>query len=160
MKVYFYLVSDDQRKLTKTLQNEKLVEVRLQDNCSLISPIIVIDGNSFRDFTEYNYVYIPYFKRYYFIGNSRFLIGDMIEIPLSVDVLMSFRESITQISTMIERQEHVWSPYIVDSLLPTKVSRQITRKLVGSLGTPSGAYFALTVIGGTEAVNNPSEGSV
>lgn len=148
MQVKFYNCKDDPKKLKKTLTNETSFSVVLQANTTLLNPSILLNGAQFRDFVNLNYAYIPTFKRYYFVGDPTFLPGDMIEIPLSVDVLFSNKSTISSLSTLIERQEYKVNRYMTDSLLPTVVSRKILRRNIGNLGEPSGANIALTVSGG------------
>ena len=72
----------------RTFQN-----VEIKEQSSLINPVIkfLFDGSA--KFMEYNYAYIPYFNRYYFIDNIVYNSGRY-EAYLTCDVLASYKTDI------------------------------------------------------------------
>ena len=72
----------------RTFQN-----VEIKEQSSLINPVIkfLFDGSA--KFMEYNYAYIPYFNRYYFIDNIVYN-GGRYEASLTCDVLASYKTDI------------------------------------------------------------------
>lgn len=150
-KVYVYCCTDDARKLRKT--NLQLIasydNVTWRGDTGLVNPVITLStfGNIAR-FAQANYVYIPDFRRYYFISDSIAMMGNYQQLSLHCDVLMSFRQYIANLTAYIERQENLWNRYMIDELLPTRTERIITVKKIGNIGNPSGSYIALTTTGG------------
>lgn len=67
--------------------------VEIKEQSSLINPVIkfLFDGSA--KFMEYNYAYIPYFNRYYFIDNIVYN-GGRYEASLTCDVLASYKTDI------------------------------------------------------------------
>lgn len=66
---------------------------------SILNPSFTIDG----DCTGYNYVYIPLFKRFYFINDYRLTKENLQELRLEVDSLQSFKDDILNCSAVIDR---------------------------------------------------------
>lgn len=149
MKILFYKITDDPRKLIKTLGTVlHNLDCQLVDGTSIVSPSFLLTRNHTENFNDMNYCYIPDFKRYYFVNDWILENGNAARCTMHCDVLYTYRKEIQGISTLIERQENLYTPYIIDSIFPTLVSRSIERKIVGTLGTPTGANYALTVTGG------------
>lgn len=156
MQVIFYKTTDDPRKMNKRLT--KLFEqgqFHLKDNTSILTPTILVSreliegnvGNS-NKFNQINYCHIPYFDRYYFVGNPVLQSGAIYEMPCTVDTLYTYRNHIGNIQTYIERQENVYNPYMQDSQLPCKVTRSVDKKIVGSMPVPDRNCYVLAVTNG------------
>jgi len=62
---------------------------RLQSNQNLESPTILIDGGTY-DLTEYTYVYIQEWQRYYFISSRMWIGEDILQIDLEEDYLYTW----------------------------------------------------------------------
>lgn len=153
MTIQLAVVSDDERKLHKKLTKKRNVDnVVLKENTSIIAPIFKCSKDSVEHITDYNYIYVEPFKRYYFLRDIIECVGRYYELHCEVDVLQSYNTYIEKIQTYIERQEYVWSPLIVDGSLPCKMGRSIDKKIIGSIGSPSGSCYALTVTNGGGSV--------
>lgn len=87
------------------------IEGTLKEQCSITTPSINIQLNSFTDF---NYAYIPEFKRYYYVTDIINILNDVWRIELSCDVLMSFKNEFLPLTALIERQENIYNPNIID----------------------------------------------
>ena len=86
----------------------------LRNECSITDPIITIEYNPEEQFLEYNYAYIPQFKRYYYITDISHLRTGLLEITMSVDILMSFKEAILRSKGFVERNEFQTNPLLID----------------------------------------------
>lgn len=84
----------------------------LREACGIISPSIVVEISTL---PEFNYVYIPNFHRYYFVGNVVSVSKTLWRIDLRVDVLMSYRLSIYKQTGLIGRQEFDYNIDLVDN---------------------------------------------
>lgn len=101
MDIKLYYNSSDNRCISKQLQNEFSISGTLREETSIINPIITIK-NSIP--IRYNYVYIPEFKRYYYINNIDSVRNNIWKLHLQVDPLMSFKGDILALKVVVEKQ--------------------------------------------------------
>lgn len=125
----FYKNNSENNKLNKSLHLTDKVTINgvLRDNCSVISPSIIIEFTN--DILNYNYCYIKKFKRYYYIEDIISLNGlnktfYRWELTLSCDVLMSFRDQLYELDCLIERNEFIYDDFIIDDLPLIKQSEE------------------------------------
>lgn len=114
--VQFYINSSENNRLTKDIALQTTLTGTLKNECSVVDPIVLVAGNV-STFSGINYMYIPEFKRYYFINNVRSIRSNLVEITGHVDVLMSFADGIRSNSAIIKRQEGQWNLYLNDGSL-------------------------------------------
>lgn len=114
----FFINKSDKRVMNKNLQTLNVLEIQLKENVSYISPVLIL-----RNFnTNANYVFIPYFNRYYYINDVIFSTGNTFIVYCSVDVLMSFKSEFLSTRQLITR-------YNDDSISEIKKSPVIDDKL-------------------------------
>lgn len=99
MELVLYKTADENSKLEKTLSEEETLVGALKDGCSVTAPSIMIQTNPI----GYNYAYISEFERYYYIKNVTVVRKNMFLIGLQVDVLMSYKEQIKDLSGVVSR---------------------------------------------------------
>lgn len=101
MDIKLYYNSSDNRCISKQLQNELSITGVLREETSIINPIITI-----KNLTpiRYNYVYIPEFKRYYYINNIESVRNNIWRLHLQVDPLMSFKGDILALKVVVDKQ--------------------------------------------------------
>ncbi len=90
MIVYLYNMIDDKRKLNKTLDTQTM----LTKNFVLKDVSNVNNLNAYTakfDFHNYNYLYIPELKRYYFIDSVDVVDNDRFYVRMSTDYLMTYK---------------------------------------------------------------------
>lgn len=125
-KAYLYKCKDDRRKINKTLEDEIEIPVDFNRSMNFSNGEIILQGNIFT-FSEYNYIYLPYFKRYFFVEGIEATRNNLIKFFIKTDVLMTYKDSIVQIeATSIKSDEY--EPYYKGLNLPVKVKEQY-RKL-------------------------------
>lgn len=90
----------------------------LRDDCSIVDPVIKVEGIIGSNLTSCNYAYIPEFGRYYYITNI-VCSGKLFEIHMHVDVLMTYKNGIRSNSAVISRQEHNYNLYLQDGVFKT-----------------------------------------
>lgn len=142
MEAILYINNSDDRYVSKSLGSKKSIDVTLKADTDIISPTLIL--SSIDDFT-YNYLYIPTFKRYYYITNITSIRNNLMSISCKVDVLMSFKSSIKDSSGVIERSESDYNLYLEDSQTPIYANPKITTKnFPGSL---DGESYLIIVAG-------------
>lgn len=135
--VYLYNNSDDKRVMNKTLSAQRTVSATFLQSSSIIKPQLRLAWVD--SFAAYNYMYIPAFNRYYFIDDITADTGAAAIVSGSVDVLMSYKDSIKLCPAVVTRQARlnqsgsVRSTWIADSKLPLTTGR--TLKAIEFTGT-------------------------
>lgn len=105
MNIELYKTESPRNKINKVLNTATIITVKLLNETNLQNPIMVLQDNSNDFLTDFNYCYIPYFERYYFIESMNKNINGLITVRLSVDVLMSFANDIKEsYATIIESE--------------------------------------------------------
>lgn len=123
--VTLYQCSAESNRLNKTdfLENATTYQGNLRENCSIITPAILLDGYQFTgqnydNLFKFNYMYIEEFERYYFITDITLISNQLIEITGRVDVLESFKNDIYNMEGLLYRtyKEDYAEPLIFDNL--------------------------------------------
>lgn len=116
--LYLYNNRTENNRIDKRNYLTSLINVSgvLRDECSIIKPVIEIDVDDDTIFSA-NYVYIPKFKRYYYINNIESVVNGIWRIYLLCDVLMSHREYIIKQNALISRQEFEYNLNLIDGNL-------------------------------------------
>lgn len=100
MVIELYNTNSENNKLNKSLSMYKTLNGNLKDETSVMNPVILIESDSL---PLANYLYIPSFKRYYFIDSIDIVRDKLFRIHANVDVLMSYKNEIKNISAIIEK---------------------------------------------------------
>lgn len=92
MEIIFYSLTDDRRKLNKTLLNGvSMQNVTLKNNDNKLSKLSIVLN---ADIAGKNYCYIPELQKYYFIDNISIISNTLKRYDLNIDVLMSYKSAI------------------------------------------------------------------
>ena len=125
----------------------KGVKVRYKEPLIVDKPVLTLDKMELWQNVAYtNYFYLKDTKRYYFVDDIVINHG-YIEITGRTDVLSSFWEFIKTKQCYINRQEKVYSKYIVDNEYPVYATRDIDVQNI-PCDFLSGTSYLLTVTGG------------
>lgn len=150
MTVTLYKNTSDKRNLNKVITEIKSVSATAKGEINIISPTLILDYFSI----DFNYCYISDFNRYYFVNSITLLTGRMVQINLSVDVLMSYKEEIKNLTVNVLRYENIEPTFLTDSRIPL-FSDTVQKVIefpenVFNLENPSenSKNFLLTVAGG------------
>ena len=103
MNITFYKNSSEKEKIGKSLSSGLTLSGNLRDECSITSPSILVEATSLVD---YNYCYIPEFKRYYFISDIISVRNNLWRVSLKCDVLESFKSDILNSSCIVNKQQN------------------------------------------------------
>lgn len=119
MTLKFFSITEDPRVVNKSVNlNSPLTTVTANptDVKEMLEPTFVLTNGS-QISSNYNYIYISEFKRYYFITNMSLDKANNMIIKTHIDVLKTYAESIPNIDGMIIRSTKA-SGEVVDKSLP------------------------------------------
>lgn len=139
--------SADKRYLSKSTSLIKKVTCKIKEGTSIINPTVIIKKLSDGHIRKCNYAHISEFGRYYFINDITEAPANQLEISMHVDVLKTYSSQIRGISTLILRQENIFSPYYEDKDALVRVNRFREKKNIGTVGGSDNNYY-LTVNNG------------
>ena len=109
MRVILYNTTSDNRVLSKSITLIKEIDAELKDANDVISPTLKIQR--FKGWEKVNYIYIKSFNRYYYVNTIKQLLGNTILLECSVDVLMSNKDAIKNLTCIIDKQENSSTTY-------------------------------------------------
>lgn len=145
MNLTLYVNNSEKNKIGKNLTNDFPLSGTLRDVTNIINPVILIELN---EIGNYNYCYIPDFKRYYFITDITIVRTGLFAISLMVDVLESFQTSIKNLSVILFNTQNVGT----NNYLPSQVFRNNVKSKTDIINFPNGlndsGEFILITAGG------------
>lgn len=102
-------------KISKEFTGGYTTDCSLKDNTSMFRPVLLISSSTgYPEFDEMNYLYLPAFKRYYFIDDIISVGNNLWEIHCHVDVLYTYKEQILNQDAVIRRQQTKYNLYLND----------------------------------------------
>lgn len=106
MQLVLYYCKAERERIDKTnfLGNPLQMNGTLRSPSSVIDPEITIEKSNLA-YNGYNYMYIPDFKRFYFITNVTSVNNKLWKINAHVDVLMSWRNDIRGSKVIIDKSQ-------------------------------------------------------
>lgn len=116
----FYYTTDDPRTIGKKLRAvASAVQCKVYETTTITEPRLILNYDA--EIFQANYCYLGYpYNRYYFMSPPATLPGGRMGIPLTVDVLESFKEGICRTEAFILRAESDCDNLIVDDLIPAR----------------------------------------
>lgn len=143
-----YFNKSDHRVMNKTLElvNDD-VGVYLIENADTMEPVLKLSKNiSFRNF---NYVYLSFTDKYYYVSKPPTMKEGFYEIPLHEDVLYTHRAGIKNCYGIIKRNQYRFDLYLNDEKMKLKGYQSIrTLKFPYPL-TNTAQQFVLGLVGGS-----------
>ena len=94
----------EKNKINKSLTSGITLSGDLRNESNVVNPTIIVNTDNP---TIYNYAFIPAFNRYYFIIDYISLRTGIWQLNLKSDVLMSFKDSILNSKSLINKTESV-----------------------------------------------------
>lgn len=116
MKVQFYTTTDNANTINKTLNLDKTLNIFFRQAVDEQSPVIIMNKNNL---ANSNYVYIPDFKRYYFISDVNNYTATLVKLQLKTDLLMTYQTIILNSQVQITATE---KPSYLSTGLPTQTT--------------------------------------
>lgn len=130
----------------------KTVNIDIRRDTSLITPVLIVNrnvGDNTGNPIDYNYCYIPQFKRYYWITNWSYD-TNFWYANCSCDVLATYRDSIRGASLYVLRSASEFNTDIIDSMYPAESYNTIIQKgltAIDTFFTPTNADNGCYIIG-------------
>ena len=133
MTLGLYENKSDERVLNKSITSVATYEGYLRDESSITNPVVLIEGifNIYNN-GNVNYMYLPDYRRYYYITDIIQKRANLVEIHGRVDVLMSFKDEIKNCSGIVKRQANKWNLYLDDGSLKVYQNKVIITKVFPS----------------------------
>lgn len=147
MEFHYHNIHDAGNTVNKRLNNPIVINGTLKGGSSIIAPIIVAEF-ALGESPDVNYVYIPTFKRYYFINDIKNVNNNIWVFTLYIDVLMSHRDDVLNTPIIASRSSSLYDPFLPDSMVRDSTQVEIyTRAWSGVSFTPSSGSYVLAVNG-------------
>ena len=112
LKLYRTFMADN--VVDKSLEYLTDVKGNAREEISPLYPVINIDGSSV-NITNCNYVYIENFKRYYYVTSKECIRTNLWRLHLRVDVLMSYKDYILDLSCIVGRSASDYNKKLPDA---------------------------------------------
>lgn len=110
MQAILYVNNSDNAKINKSLTTVMTTDVKLKDDTENINPVIILSPSISSNF---NYVYLQDFDRYYFVNSMTYSQQKYI-VNLGIDVLMSFKTGIYNLNVIANRSSSRFNLYQSD----------------------------------------------
>lgn len=103
MEVQFYYNQSDSRVINKRLMemDNNVFEGVPRGDVSVMNPVIRFENDGI---LRFNYAYVPELQRYYSVVDITAFRDGVWDITFAVDVLMSFRRDIMNLSVVVDKQ--------------------------------------------------------
>ena len=135
MKIILYENTSPKKKVVKKLTRAKELEGNLLDECSIADPSITIEIDNL---SQYNYMYIPAFHRYYYFTKPIVVQNKIWRINAHTDVLMSSKDNLLKNQCVVEKVENGGSNYVDDGSWTVRADSFVqATQMSGELGNYS-----------------------
>ena len=113
-QIVFYNYTGENNRIDKELYLTPMLTIdgTLKNECSVTSPTILIELNTYPNF---NYVYLPFFDRYYFIDSIDVVRTNLWRINLVIDVLYTYKNQILELEAFVDRNENNYNWLLEDN---------------------------------------------
>lgn len=101
MDITLYKNNSPNNFISKIIADATTFTGDLRQDSSVIDPVILIEASNLSD---YNYMYIPLFLRFYYINNIESVRTNLWRLTCHVDVLMTYRSQILDHQCIISKQ--------------------------------------------------------
>lgn len=120
MEIYFYKTSSDHKQINKSLTDELLMDVHINNDMNIYNLNILIERDT--DFTH-NYCFIPSLNRYYYITNIEYSGANLWNLALICDVLMTYKNDILSSVATLNKGDMASMRYFNTSDIPYDVRK-------------------------------------
>jgi len=150
MRINFYSCADDPKTLEKTIGSVVYdCDANILSSCNIKNPTLVLKYDS--RLLTVNYMEIPDWHRFYFMGEPVLSPGGKCVINATEDVLYTNKDEILALNAYCVRCESRFERYAIDSSVPSLVTTNVTNLPFDKslFATSISSYqYLLTVKGG------------
>lgn len=111
MDIKLYTTKSPNNAINKVLENETVKSIKWKGDFNRVNPVITLNGTI--SIYNFNYCYLPFVNRYYFINNIIQFPNKIYELYLECDVLESFKDDILRSQCFINQQSEI-NPFYDD----------------------------------------------
>lgn len=142
--ITFYNNNSDRMCINKNLADAKTISgnVKTQYTSSGISLDIDI---SVSGITPFQFNYMKFDNKFYYIDSVDFLSQNIIRLNCSVDLLESYKSQILKQAAVLERSQNIYSRYIDDDKLVLNAYKRVQTKTFPVSFTPSSSYVIVNL---------------
>lgn len=130
MTITFYNNESDAIVVSKKITTiSSINNAKIINETDIVNPSIIVSRNFYDSIIlKANYLYIDKLDRYYYINNISFA-ESMIEIDCTVDVLMTYKSVIRNITCTVTRNENLKNGYLNDDNYNIQAYKQVVCKM-------------------------------
>lgn len=130
MTITFYNNESDAIVVSKKITSiSSINNAKIINETDIVNPSIIVSRNFYDSIIlKANYLYIDKLDRYYYINNISFA-ESMIVIDCTVDVLMSYKSEIRNITCTVTRNENLKNGYLNDDNYNIQAYKQVVCKM-------------------------------
>lgn len=132
--------TDNPNVVNKDYQVIKQLDIVLRHVTNSKSPVLILHRTALNNV---NYIHIPNFKRFYFIGGMQQFNNVLVEIQLKTDLLMTYQQQIMNTEMLITATS---KPSDLVATLPVN-AKPIIKKYKSDVTLPKTNNLILTTIG-------------
>ena len=153
--------SGEKNRINKNISLSATFTGTLREGSDIVNPAILIEASA-DAVCGFNYAYIPEFKRYYYIQNTESYRNSLTVVTMSVDVLMTYKETILNSPAIIVRSSKVGDAVysLPDERLPvlqSETTHVITfDSLYSNESDPTKGQSMILIMTGIDEPTNPS----
>ena len=142
--IIFYNNNSDRRCINKNLTGAKTISgnVKTQYTSSGISLDIDV---SVAGITPFQFNYMKFDNKYYYIDSVDFISHNIIRLNCSIDLLESYKSQILRQTAVLERSQNIYSRYIDDDKLVLNAYKRIQTKAFPHSFTPVQEYILINL---------------
>ena len=104
---------DPPNKLNKSFTVNATLDCVFKDETDVVNPIILVEMD-YASMVACNYAYIPTNRRFYYITDVTSVSNALCTLSLEVDVLMTFKSEIRNLTGITERNTNLYNVYLND----------------------------------------------
>lgn len=130
MTITFYNNESDAIAVNKKITSiSSINNAKIINETDIVNPSIIVSRNFYDSIIlKANYLYIDKLDRYYYINNISFA-ESMIVIDCIVDILMSYKKQIRNITCTVTRNENLKNGYLNDDNYNIQAYKQVVCKM-------------------------------
>lgn len=149
MTLALYENKSDEIVLDKNITTLATYNGYMKNESSIIKPVVRIEGAfNIGNLVNANYMYLPDYRRYYYITDIVQIRANLVEITGRVDVLMSFKDEIRLCSGIVKRNANEYNIYLDDGSLKVYQNKLIiTKEFPSGFPIENDRYILITAGG-------------